>query len=916
MVCGHDTLMRIMDYMHDKGLSPDHFKFLATNKVFGFGGDASRKADWSVRLPCFIKGLGGYMECFIVEGATPLLIGRPILKALKIRVDYDTEKMSIRDGQWDPVVTGEKGEYLLQLDDDLPTNLDDYVTHFDYVTDDSYNALTNEEDLATYVSVHDYLATTGRDPPETALFNAECTEEEVGSPSPAPDDTTEGEDDTGVRKPITDKLIRTMKLQFNMNLTHRRDTVEQALSAHDNGRRLFWEVYSGSGQLSDEMEQHGWEVQRFDYNTGWDFEDPLHRREFLHLLNLLCPEFVWYAPPCTVWSPLQNLNMDTPERYDALMADRDYQETTHLRFCYKGYAKQLREHRHAALEQPRYAVSWKTKTFMKLPGYDAHLDQCQYGCCLPDENGVLQFIKKPTTVRCTDDWMAFGLTRMCAEEHFHLPIEGSSPGIGSRAEAAGVYQPSFCQEIRKEINSLMSREHERVYAGEEDPGEHPVVPDQADDEDDIPNLPAGHAEVPGGARQAGRGVLQRLHQPGKLQAERTVMRLHRNLGHPTRQELVRLLSEKQSDPALITAAENLTCAICDVHRPPVGVPVSSMPRSTAFNQRVQADTLCIQVPGQRRQQPVLMISDSSTRLLAARHLHGGELSKEFLKQLERAWIRHFGPMQILAVDEHRAWSSDQIREWCTEQGIQLQISLGQSHTRLPILERRHQVTRRAVSLFLQSNPTFASQPDGLITALNYVVPQINRTPNVCGYSPIQWAIGYTPHVPGLLMEEPEVPNPSHLQPSEQFMEKLRLQQEAGKATMQADVDRRLRRALLRKFMGQQCTLRAGDLCFYWRDAPAGSAAKLRWRGPATVVMREEGARGPTTDVYWIAHGTSLLRAAPEHVKPATMRPHEEAEQPQDPLQRARDALQAVQSGSDYLHRPATLQQAGSQPGGQ
>ena len=104
------------------------------------------------------------------------------------------------------------------------------------------------------------------------------------------------------------------------------------------------------------------------------------------------------------------------------------------------------------------------------------------------------------------------------------------------------------------------------------------------------------------------------------------------------------------------------------------------------------------------------------------------------------------------------------------------------------------------------------------------------------------------------------------------MEKLRHQQEAAKAMMKADTDRRLRRALLRKFMSQQHVLRAGDLCFYWRDAPAGSAAKLQWRGPATVIMREEGPHGPTTDVYWIGHGTSLLRAAPEHVKPATLRP--------------------------------------------
>ena len=865
VVCGHDTLMQIMDFMRERGVLADHYRFLQTDKVFGFGGDASRLADWSVRLPCFIGGQGGYMECFLVEGSTPLLVGRPILRALKIRMDYENEKMSIRDGPWQPVNTSQKGEYLIRLDDGIPADAGDFQACFDYVSDESYAARGNADDLSAYVSIHEYLATTGRPPPERALFQAEGSGPEDEFHSLTPTGEIEEEDPSGARKPITGKLIRTMHMHFNMNFNHRRTTIEAALQAHDRGRKLFWEVYSGSGQLAATMESWGWEVQRFDYDTGWDFEDSLHRREFLHMLNLLCPDFVWYAPPCTVWSPLQNLNVDTPERQEALQADRDYPENVHLRFCYKGFSKQHREGRHAALEQPRSAVSWRTKTLTMLPGYDALLDQCCFGCRLPDGNGVMQFIKKPTTIRCTDDWMAFELTKMCDRDHYHLPIEGSSPGIGSRAGAAGVYQWSLCEAFARAIDALHMRDHERPehgFAGQDVAASDDVL-DQAAQEIDAENVTSGE-----------RGVLQRLQAPGKLKAQRTVMRLHRNLGHPTNRELIRLLREKNAQADLLEAAESHSCSVCDVHRPPAGVPVSSMPRALTFNHRAQADTLWVQIPGTQRQQPVLMISDSSTRLLAARHLRGGEKTEEFIKHLERAWLRSFGPMQILAVDEHRAWSSDRMREWCTEQGIQLQISPGQSHTRLAILERRHQVTRRALSLFLQANPVIASDPDGLVIALNYVVRQINRTPNVSGFSPLQWTLGYTPHVPGLLMEEPDIPNPSHLSPSDRFMEKLRLQQEAAKAMMKADTDRRLRRALLRKFMGQQHVLRAGDLCFYWRDAPAGSAAKLQRRGPATVIMREEGPHGPTTDVYWIGHGTSLLRAAPEHVKPATLRPED------------------------------------------
>ena len=99
VVCGHETLMKIIDYMRGRGVQPERFLFMPTNKTFGFGGDASRQADWSVRLPVYLSGKAGYMECFIVEGATPLLIGRPILQALKLQMNYDTNHADVPTGR-------------------------------------------------------------------------------------------------------------------------------------------------------------------------------------------------------------------------------------------------------------------------------------------------------------------------------------------------------------------------------------------------------------------------------------------------------------------------------------------------------------------------------------------------------------------------------------------------------------------------------------------------------------------------------------------------------------------------------------------------------------------------------------------------------------------------------------------------
>ena len=197
------------------------------------------------------------------------------------------------------------------------------------------------------------------------------------------------------------------------------------------------------------------------------------------------------------------------------------------------------------------------------------------------------------------------------------------------------------------------------------------------------------------------------------------------------------------------------------------------------------------------------------------------LTKLLNPSMERAWIRSFGPMRILQVDEHRSWASDHFKTWAGNHSIQLMISPGQAHERLAVIERRHQVIRRAVALFLLESKEYG--PEGIINALNYVIPQVNRLPNMQGDSPLQWTLGYNPHVPGLLMEE-EL-NPTQLHPTEAF---------------------------------RTSTLFRQELVNSQKPGP-----KIFWKGPATVVMVEHEPH----EVLWLVHGTTMLRAAPEHVKP-------------------------------------------------
>ena len=114
MVVGHETLMRIIDHMQNR-VSVDRYLFMATDKMFGFGGDTSRRADWSRRLPIYIGSNCGYMDCLVIEGSTPLLVGRPILQALKINMNFQDNKMMIADGPWIDVPIGERASISYAL---------------------------------------------------------------------------------------------------------------------------------------------------------------------------------------------------------------------------------------------------------------------------------------------------------------------------------------------------------------------------------------------------------------------------------------------------------------------------------------------------------------------------------------------------------------------------------------------------------------------------------------------------------------------------------------------------------------------------------------------------------------------------------------------------------------------------------
>ena len=184
---------------------------------------------------------------------------------------------------------------------------------------------------------------------------------------------------------------------------------------------------------------------------------------------------------------------------------------------------------------------------------------------------------------------------------------------------------------------------------------------------------------------------------------------------------------------------------------------------------------------------------------------------------------------------------------------------GEAHTRLSLVERRHAVLRKAIEIYMTD--LGLSSVDGIRQALAYVLPQVNSSPTVAGFSPSQWVLGFQPNFPGDLTSEGL--SPAQLSGSANFELTLQRRSAAKQALVKADADRRLRRALLRRYAGQNVMLHPGQSCFYWRDARQADLVKIRWLGPALVVLREDDSEGKPY-VY-----TGFLMAPNSFVVPLT-----------------------------------------------
>ena len=217
-------------------------------------------------------------------------------------------------------------------------------------------------------------------------------------------------------------------------------------------------------------------------------------------LHTEMPDEVFLAPRCGLWRRMQAINATTPEKKEHLQQQRDEHHRHHLKFVKEIYISQVHGGRQAHIEQPHGALSWLTAAFKNLPGLYAIFDQCCYGACCLDSDGIWKPVQKTTCILTTKKSLAAALCLRCDKSHEHCRLEGQFPGIGrTRTSYLEDYQPGLAASIAADLA----------------PPEDPCL--------------WGHAYVIQEAKEV-QGKLVQLMTSSRADAVKTVQRLHRNLG--------------------------------------------------------------------------------------------------------------------------------------------------------------------------------------------------------------------------------------------------------------------------------------------------------------------------------------------------------------------------------------------------
>ena len=640
-VMGEETWQRWLDATRDKGIAL-HAKYEPCNRQFRFGNKEVLVSKRTVTFTAKPFGANKELTVNLVPGSTPMLVARTCLEDWGMILDFRKGTASLKDdpaGGWKPLERDDRGHFILDL---LGLN----TSEADALVGDSIREVSDADGDPANSNNGDYVKDSDDIQSGERVDNDDDVDYLITDYSKALLDEC---------KLVSGRLLNQMRASWDAHVAHMRDTLRY--------RKVVWELFVDRGDLGlkilgDESVQ----VLQFSIQNGWDFRKRAIRREIIDKCLHDEPDEIFMSPVCSLWSTLQELNVaQHGQAYvDKLRSVQEMHHECFLKLCRHLYNIQQAAGRHAHIEQPLHAGSWKTPAFTGMTGYDAVLDQCRLGLELRDKSGALLGRgKKPTRIRTTKKSLALGISLKCrCQENGiqHISLEGNKNIKGTQN------YPRPMVDLLAEL--IMEQEMDApVYVTE----------------DFYTFEELEHLEY--------NELYQKLLDKFPLEVVKKTQRLHEHFGHPAPTALAAALQQAGCDEHIVKRARCFTCEDCLKMQRPKEVRIAALPRAGDFIQIVDMDVFHVMWRGRRRL--ALTIMDEHSRLERDIDIDGKTAQNE-IKALETQWIPWAGTPHTLRTDMSGSHMSEEFATWVSERGIRLRLIPADSHHQLGMLERNHQ----------------------------------------------------------------------------------------------------------------------------------------------------------------------------------------------------------------------------------
>ena len=339
----------------------------------------------------------------------------------------------------------------------------------------------------------------------------------------------------------------------------------------------------------------------------------------------------------------------------------------------------------------------------------------------------------------------------------------------------------------------------------------------------------------------------------------TLMKMHKNLGHPANERLSHALCQQGHRVAVSQGVLDMHCEVCSQTSKPSKARPSLLKSNLEFNHRICVDGVEWSNKQGKSFHFYHAIDVGSNFHMA--QVAPSRTSSKFVEFLCTSWINWAGPPAEITIDSATEFNSEETLRFFQRFNIKSKTTTPEAHWQNGKAERHGSFLQLMLDKIDQEQPI--TTYDELQQALIQSTHAKNSLSVRQGYSPELIVFGKRSRLPGSICGDELAPahelanTEGQDQSSEDFRKMLKTRELARIAFHKADNDVALRRAALRRSCPHRGAYDQGEWVMIWRQSIDGG----KWLGPMRVVVQE----GPHT--IWATQGTKLFRSSPENVRP-------------------------------------------------